>query len=95
MKEAGIEVHRPNLTIVTTGQKTFQHVHDRKIRKRDGRMTPQQKLSGGKRDRKTGLNTLKYKITEDYNLTIQGAPAHLYNVELDCDRTDTPWCDPL
>lgn len=46
-----------------------------------------------KRDRTTGLNTLKYSILSHLNMTINGAPFHFVNVELACDTTVTPFCD--
>lgn len=46
-----------------------------------------------KRDRETGLNTLKYKIRDKNELTIDNAKVTVLNIELDCDRKITPWCD--
>lgn len=46
-----------------------------------------------KRDRSTGLNTIQYKIVGVKNLTIDGAPVTILNIQLHCDKILTPWCD--
>lgn len=45
------------------------------------------------RDRTTGLSTLKYTLVSHVNMTINDAPFHFVNIELDCDRSITPHCD--
>lgn len=46
-----------------------------------------------KRDRKTGLNNINYQITDVKNLTIEDSPVTILNIELECNRVLTPWCD--
>lgn len=84
---------RPDLKIVTTGNKTFRHIHDRVKRPRDNKRYKDQKVAGSYRDRQTGLRTVDFVITETYPITIKKAPAIVYNIELGCDRQDTPWCE--
>ncbi|XP_067935262.1 beta-1,4-galactosyltransferase 7-like [Watersipora subatra] len=93
MKEADIIVKRPDIEKVKTGNKTFRHVHDRVKRPRDNKRYGDQKKSGGHRDRITGLQSVDYTLTERYDITIHKAPATVYNIELACDRSDTPWCE--
>ena len=45
-----------------------------------------------KRDRDTGLDTVKYTVVKQHNLTISGAPVKFVNVALDCDLSKTPFC---
>lgn len=93
MKELNLLPHRPDPAVVTTGDKTFRHIHDRVKRHRDNKRYYDQKESGSHRDRRTGLSTVDYTITETYSITVEKAPATIYNVELGCDRDDTPWCE--
>ena len=46
-----------------------------------------------RRDRNTGLNTLKYTVVSDIEMTVAGAPLHFVSVELECDYNLTPFCD--
>lgn len=46
-----------------------------------------------KRDKKTGVNTVKYSIVNIVNMTVSDAPLHFVNVELVCDYQETPFCD--
>jgi len=46
-----------------------------------------------KRDRNTGLSTLKYEVVSDIEMTIAGAPLHFVSVKLECDYKLTPFCD--
>lgn len=93
LKEAEIPVRRPSPEVVNTGYNTFKHIHDKIRRPRDNKRYFNQKSSGNHRDYITGMNTVKYKLSDQYNLTIQGAPVTVYNVELECDKSDTPWCE--
>lgn len=45
------------------------------------------------RDRKTGVNSVKYKIVSNIEMTISGAPLNFVSVELECDYDITPFCD--
>lgn len=46
-----------------------------------------------RRDRATGLNTLRYNLSKVHNLTLDGTSLTVVNVELECDHSTTPWCD--
>lgn len=92
IKDANLRVFRPqNITTNTTN--TFSHIHDRSHRKRDTIKCFNQREITRKRDRQTGLNTVKYRITDKKELTIDGAKATILNINLECDKKVTPWCD--
>lgn len=93
MKELKLAIKRPDTSVITTGNKTFRHIHDRLKRPRDNKRYDNQKVSGSHRDRHTGLNTVDFSVTETYDITIEKAPATVYNIELRCDKQDTPWCE--
>lgn len=69
------------------------HNHDRVHRRRDTIKCYNQKEETRKRDRKTGLSTIKYNISSRKELTIDGVHVTVLNVNLECDRNLTPWCD--
>ena len=46
-----------------------------------------------RRDRKTGADSVKYRIVSNLEMTISGAPLNFVNVELECDYNITPFCD--
>lgn len=71
----------------------YSHIHNRNHRKRDTQKCYNQKESTRKRDRQTGLNTLKYKIQSIHNITIDAIAITVVNIQLECDIKDTPWCD--
>ncbi|KAK3704746.1 hypothetical protein QZH41_009749 [Actinostola sp. cb2023] len=50
-------------------------------------------LASFRRDRKTGISNIDYEIMSKKELTIDGAPLTIVNVELECDYDVTPWCD--
>lgn len=92
LKDAGLKVHRP--VGITTGiSDTFNHIHDRAHRRRDTTKCFNQKEETRKRDTKTGLNTISYKISDRKELAIDGIKLTVLNVNLDCDKNFTPWCD--
>lgn len=92
LKDAGIKVHRPQ-NITTGTASTFNHIHDRAHRRRDTVKCFNQKEETRKRDTKTGLDTIKYQISERQELTIDKVPVTVISVNLECDRKVTPWCD--
>lgn len=90
--EAQLTINRPGN--LTTGTKdTFKHIHDRRIRKRDMIKCYNQQQVTRKRDRDTGLSTLRYHVQSKKEMTIQGTPVTILNVILACNKTMTPWCD--
>lgn len=92
LKDAGLKVHRPQ-NISTGIPDTFNHIHDRAHRRRDTAKCFNQKDETRKRDTKTGLNTIKYSISDRKELAIDGVKLTVLNVNLECNRNFTPWCD--
>lgn len=92
LKEAGLKVHRPQ-NIKTGVTDTFSHIHDRAHRRRDTVKCFNQKEETRRRDTKTGLNTIKYTISDQKELAIDGIKVTVLNVNLECDKKFTPWCD--
>lgn len=91
MKENNLPLLRP--TGITTGYDTFKHIHDKVKRPRDYKRYGSQKQVQFKRDTHTGVDTVKYKLVSKKELSFEGAPLTVYNVELECDKSKTPWCD--
>lgn len=91
MKENGLPLMRP--TGIKTGYNTFKHIHDKVKRPRDYKRYGEQKKVQFKRDTDTGVDTVQYKLLSQNELIFDGAPLTVYNVELDCDKSKTPWCD--
>lgn len=46
-----------------------------------------------RRDRNTGVDSVKYKVVSNVEVTISGAPLNFVSVELECDYKITPFCD--
>lgn len=92
LKDAGLKIYRPE-NIKTDMTSTFDHIHDRAHRKRDTVKCHNQKEETRKRDRQTGLDTIKYAISEKRELTIDSVRVTVLNVKLECDKSLTPWCD--
>ncbi len=70
-----------------------RHIHDRAHRKRDTTKCFNQREVTRKRDRQTGLDTIKYAISDTKTLTIDDAKVIVLNIKLTCDKAVTPWCD--
>lgn len=71
-----------------------RHVHDREHRKRDTAKCFNQREVTRKRDRKTGLSTINYKIDKVNKLRIDDiANVTIVNIQLICNHQETPWCD--
>ncbi|XP_006158981.1 beta-1,4-galactosyltransferase 7-like [Tupaia chinensis] len=77
---------------ITTGYKTFRHLHDPAWRKRDQKRIAAQKQEQFKVDREGGLSTVKYHVDSRTALSVGGAPCTVLNIMLDCDNPATPWC---
>ncbi|XP_022096628.1 beta-1,4-galactosyltransferase 7-like [Acanthaster planci] len=91
IQEAQMKIFRPQG--ITTGRKTFFHIHDKKRRKRDMKRIGDQHRESFKRDRQTGLHNVQYSVRSQQELSINGAKATLLHVKIDCDAEVTPWCD--
>ncbi|XP_058826269.1 beta-1,4-galactosyltransferase 7 [Topomyia yanbarensis] len=92
IKEAGLEVFRPQ-NITTGPDNTFLHNHDRLHRRRDTTKCYNQREVTRRRDRETGLDTLLYSIKQRHELTLDGVPLTVLNINLECDKSQTPWCE--
>lgn len=90
MKKAGLNVTRPEG--VTTGNKTFRHVHIRQKRPRDNKRYFNQTVLTSRMDRETGVTTVRYTIESKRTMTIDEAPVTIFNVVLQCNISLTPWC---
>lgn len=90
MNTAGLKISRP--VNITTGYKTFRHIHDPKKRPRDNKRYFNQRKVTSHRDYETGFHTLSYEIVARYNMVIDGAPLTVLNVQLHCNYSKTPWC---
>jgi len=92
MRQANLAIERPRG--ITTGRKeTFRHVHSSKDRKRDNDKCYNQKNATRRRDRQTGLATTFYKVVSKRELVIDGATVNYLDIQLECDKLVTPWCN--
>ena len=46
-----------------------------------------------KRDRETGLHSLKFSLLKKLKMSIDDVDFTMFNVALQCDASATPWCD--
>ncbi|XP_053152430.1 beta-1,4-galactosyltransferase 7 [Hemicordylus capensis] len=90
IKGAGLQLFRPSG--ITSGYKTFQHLHDPAWRKRDQKRVASQKQEQFKVDRTGGLTNLQYRVESRTVLSVAGAPCTVLNILLQCDPNETPWC---
>ncbi|XP_077588950.1 beta-1,4-galactosyltransferase 7 [Stigmatopora nigra] len=91
LKKANLQLFRPSG--ITTGRKTFLHLHDSGWRKRDTKRLAEQKEAQFQLDPEGGLSNLHYHVDSRQELTIDGAPCTVINTMLECDQGKTPWCD--
>lgn len=71
----------------------YRHIHDRLHRRRDTAKCFNQREVTRRRDRETGLNTLRYSLDSRRELTIDGVVLTVMNINLECDKSQTPWCE--
>ncbi|KAF7228704.1 beta-1,4-galactosyltransferase 7 [Nothobranchius furzeri] len=90
LRKAELQLFRPSG--ITTGYKTFLHIHDPAWRKRDQKRVAAQKQEQFKVDPDGGLTNLRYQVESRQELTISGAPCTIINTKLECDQNQTPWC---
>ncbi|CAL1535402.1 unnamed protein product [Lymnaea stagnalis] len=90
MKKAKFTITRPGN--LTTGYKSFRHVHDRRKRPRDYNRYFNQSEKTRRLDRETGVTTVKYAVDNVKELIIDGAPVTFINIYLECNVDATPWC---
>uniref|UniRef100_A0A0B7B8W5 Beta-1,4-galactosyltransferase n=1 Tax=Arion vulgaris TaxID=1028688 RepID=A0A0B7B8W5_9EUPU len=90
MKKAKLMLGRP--ANLTTGYRSFRHIHDRNKRPRDQNRFFDQFEKTRRVDKETGVSTVKYKVDSVSELVINEAPVTIINVSLECDIKLTPWC---
>lgn len=90
IKKAGLSISRPGN--LTTGFKSFKHIHDKRKRPRDNYRYFDQKEKTKRLDRETGVATVQYSVESRRELTIDDHPVTIINLMLDCNVTATPWC---
>nr|XP_061793511.1 beta-1,4-galactosyltransferase 7-like [Nerophis lumbriciformis] len=90
LRKANLQLFRPSG--ITTGNKTFLHMHDPAWRKRDTKRVAEQKQAQFQVDPEGGLSNLRYHVESRQELTIGGAPCTVINTVLDCQQDETPWC---
>ncbi|XP_034038186.1 beta-1,4-galactosyltransferase 7 isoform X2 [Thalassophryne amazonica] len=90
LRKADLQLFRPSG--ITTGYKTFLHIHDPAWRKRDQKRVAAQKQEQFKVDPDGGLTNLRYQVESRQELTISSAPCSVINTKLECDLNETPWC---
>ncbi|XP_059151192.1 beta-1,4-galactosyltransferase 7-like [Physella acuta] len=90
LRKAKFSLTRPGN--LTTGYKSFKHLHDRRKRPRDYDKFFDQREKTRKLDKETGVSNVKYAVDSVKLMTIDGAPLTLLNTFLECDVDFTPWC---
>lgn len=94
LERNNITIRRQSKHIGTSYDDTLLHLHNEKARTRDRTRCPQQRTnSRDLRDPKAGLEFTKYKMLDVQELTIEGYEVTFLNVQLECDKQVTPWCD--
>lgn len=90
IRKNGINVHHPDATEIS-----FLNIHGigGVTRIIDDKKCHNQSRQCLDRKFEDGLSHTKYKIFEVKELTIDNAKVTILNVELECDKTVTPWCD--
>jgi len=92
MRQANLVIERPK-GIRTGKSGTFRHVHITKDRPRDNAKCYNQRNATRRRDKQTGLSNTLYTVASRRRLIIDGALVHFLDIELECDRELTPWCN--
>jgi len=92
LKDARLEVQRPE-GIKTGTKDTFLHIHGPRKHARDFQMCYNQRDKTRRRDRLGGFHTVDYEMASVQHMTVDGHHFQLLNVQLKCDKDETPWCD--
>ncbi|GFN80592.1 beta-1,4-galactosyltransferase 7 [Plakobranchus ocellatus] len=90
MKKAGLKLSRPGN--LSSGYRTFKHIHDRKKRRRDHDKFFDQGEKTRRLDKQTGISNVRYTVASKQHLTVDGAPLTIINTYLECNVDFTPWC---
>jgi len=94
MRRANIMVDRP--TGIRTGRSgTFRHVHSARERGRgrDQAKCYNQRNLTRRLDKETGLSNTMYRVIARRNINIDSSHVNFLDIELECDRELTPWCN--
>lgn len=91
IKKFSLKINRPHN--ITTGENdTFRDIH-KPNRQRDKKECKHQQKQWKDRVQNEGLNSTRYKIIEINEMVIDDSKVTVLNVELKCDKKQTPWCD--
>lgn len=90
IRKFGINVRHPDAVEIS-----FLNIHGigGVTRFIDDKKCHNQSRQGLDRNTKDGLSHTKYKIFDVKDLTIDNAKVTILSVELECDKTVSPWCD--
>ena len=92
--QSNVTIGRPDVSAIDTGRhRTFKHVHAAAARPRDYRKCYNQRDATKRRDRETGAADVAYMVRKTVSLAVEGQAVTVLNVELQCDKEKTPWCD--
>lgn len=89
LKSANLVINRPT-GLPTNRTNTFLHFHYE--RRRDTFKTKEQRDSLRMRDRVTGISNIRFQVTSSHQLMVDEHSCSVYNIELHCDTSQTPWC---
>jgi len=92
MRRGNIMVERP--TGIRTGRSgTFRHLHSNKERSRDQAKCYNQRNLTRRLDKETGVSNTVYTVKHRRRLSIDNTQVNFLDIELECDRDLTPWCN--
>ncbi|KJE98139.1 beta1,4-galactosyltransferase 7 [Capsaspora owczarzaki ATCC 30864] len=89
LQEAEVVIAAPDVKIAP--EQAFRHNHDNR-RVRDRNYTREQVEMLRQRDSVSGLNSVLFNTTAGRRLSVDGWPAFVIDVELQCNIATTPWC---
>lgn len=92
LRSANLTIYRPK-GLKTNSSSTFRHLHESGKRPRDMALVGDQEKETKKRDKVTGLKSVKYEVVGRSNMTVDGAFLTVVHVKLFCDKRLTPWCE--
>lgn len=93
LRQANWTIHRPDVSKFKSKEAAFWHNHRAERRPRDKKRFVKQKKESLRLDDLTGLDSVQYRVADVRQLVVDSKwSCSVINVELFCDRTDTPWC---
>lgn len=87
-----IEIKRPE-NITTDSSNTFRDLHDEHFRPRDRNVCHNQWDHYFERNENSGLNGTKAKLIQIKEHFLDGANFTIIDIEVECDKNETPWCE--